>query len=100
LYRRILGAFLVCLIGVLTPLALSTPPDPLWIGGLWDDDDFDDVILIITGKLHAVAIVPTLDAEPCGRPALVEETPQRFILSAPPSTSDSRAPPAAAIALS
>ena len=33
----------------LVPLAHSTPPDPSWIPGLYDDGDFDNVVLAITG---------------------------------------------------
>jgi len=29
----------------LTALALASPPDPVWIAGLWDDAD-DDVIIL------------------------------------------------------
>ncbi len=33
----------------LVPLAHSTPPDPTWIPGLYDDADYDNVVLAITG---------------------------------------------------
>jgi hypothetical protein len=39
----------------LTPLAYADPPDPTWLAGFWDDDDFDDVVVYITsaaGVLH------------------------------------------------
>jgi hypothetical protein len=29
-------------------LAYSSPPDPTWLGGFWDDGDGDDAILLIT----------------------------------------------------
>jgi len=32
----------------LAPLANASPPDPLWIAGIYDAADFDDVILAIT----------------------------------------------------
>jgi len=32
----------------LTPIAYADPPDPTWLGGYWDDDDFDNVIEFIT----------------------------------------------------
>ncbi len=30
----------------LVPLAYADPPDQTWIGGIYDDDDYDDVIVI------------------------------------------------------
>jgi hypothetical protein len=46
--RTVLVLVLVALILTLTPLAYADPPDPTWITGLWDDDDFDDVVGYIT----------------------------------------------------
>jgi hypothetical protein len=48
----------------LTPLAQASPPDQTWIGGLYDDADYDDVVLLVTGSLHAVraAPVPALES--------------------------------------
>src|SRR2546427_5049232 len=58
--------FVVGLIGlllVLSPMAFASPPDPSWLDGLWDDADFDDVILHLTGCCLAVSSVqPTFDA--------------------------------------
>ena len=33
----------------LVPLAHASPPDPLWIAGIYDAGDFDEVVCIITG---------------------------------------------------
>src|SRR5262245_17618307 len=32
---------------LLTPLTYLEPPDPLWIGGIWDDDDADAVVVLV-----------------------------------------------------
>ena len=52
------GAFVhVVLLGVLLilpPLAHASPTDPTWIPGFYDDNDYDDVILFITGAVSAV----------------------------------------------
>ena len=32
---------------LLTPLTYLEPFDPLWIGGVWDDDDSDAVIVLV-----------------------------------------------------
>jgi GMC oxidoreductase len=42
----VLGFLLVLL--ALIPLAHASPPDPLWIAGVYDGGDFDDVILAST----------------------------------------------------
>jgi hypothetical protein len=39
---------LVALMIVLTPMAWASPIDPSWIGGVYDDRDFDDVVSYLT----------------------------------------------------
>jgi hypothetical protein len=48
---------------LLPPLACASPPDPTWIPGLWDDDDFDSVVDAITSATGAPAPAFT-DAPP------------------------------------
>ena len=52
------GTFVhVLLLGVLLmlpALAHASPTDPTWIPGFYDDNDYDDVILFITGAVTAV----------------------------------------------
>jgi hypothetical protein len=46
------------LIGVLTllaPLAQASPPDPLWIGGVFDASDLDDVVAVAASADGATA---------------------------------------------
>ena len=45
----LLGALLT-----LPSLAHASPTDPTWIPGLYDDNDYDDVILFIIGAVTAV----------------------------------------------
>jgi hypothetical protein len=40
--------FLLLTLSALVPLALASPPDPLWIGGVFDAGDFDDVVVAAT----------------------------------------------------
>jgi hypothetical protein len=42
------AALLLAVLAVLTPLALASPPDPLWVGGFFDAADFDDVVVAVT----------------------------------------------------
>ena len=45
---RLLGLGLVLVLIVLVPLASATPPDPLWVAGIYDGADSDDVVLVVT----------------------------------------------------
>jgi hypothetical protein len=44
-----------CVLGVLftlltlVPLAHASPPDPMWIAGIYDAGDFDEVVWMVTG---------------------------------------------------
>jgi len=44
----------------LAPLALASPPDPLWICGIFDAGDTDDVLVAATSVLGTPP-TPTLD---------------------------------------
>src|SRR2546427_1726513 len=41
-----LGLLLLVALVWLTPLAYASPPDQTWIGGFYDDADYDDVVLL------------------------------------------------------
>jgi hypothetical protein len=85
---------LLALLLTLSPLAYASPPDPTWIPGLWDDDDFDNVVVYITS---AASDAPApIDRE--FRPAPVFVVLQLPALDAavtavPHSASGPRAPP-------
>ena len=66
--RGIVAAFLAVLVGGLTTIAYADPPDPSWLGGYWDDDDFDNVVAFIAS---AAAVVPSPVID--GRPVCVTE---------------------------
>jgi len=58
------GIFLVAvaiLLAGLTPLAYADLPDPAWISGYWDDDDFDTVVEFIT-TMSAISAPAVIDA--------------------------------------
>jgi hypothetical protein len=62
--RRPGGIFAVAvaiLLAGLTPLAYADPPDPAWISGYWDDDDFDTVVDFIT-TVSAISAPAVIDA--------------------------------------
>ena len=84
---------LVGLVGTV-PLAFASPPDPLWIGGLFDAGDTDDVVVAATSTV-GVADGPALDPI-TGRPA-GGDTVMAAASDAPPvsplSAHQGRAPP-------
>ncbi len=89
--------FLIALLVGLVPAAYADPPDPTWIGGFWDDDDFDTVVAFIASTFATFA-QPDVDVDPC----LVwidraEPASPAFLPSPLPSTSRPRAPPVASL---
>jgi hypothetical protein len=88
---------LVVLLGLsgLTPLAYASPPDPSWIRGIYDDADYDDVVVLITSA--AAVTAPVLVVEIRLLPPLAGLPPQRpegSVPTRPFSPLQSRAPPA------
>jgi hypothetical protein len=51
---RLVCLCLVQAVLLLTPVAHAIPPDQSWITGLYDNADFDDVILLIINDLNAI----------------------------------------------
>jgi len=78
----------------LAVLAYASPPDPDWISGLWDNGDYDDIILLVTS---GVGIVDSHASE-AGRPFVsvcaraTAEDDDRLDVR-PPLSSSTRAPP-------
>ena len=63
----VVGQLLAVALGLLVllpALAYATPPDPTWIGGFYDDDDYDDVILLV----NAIPYPPETASVPCPDP--------------------------------
>src|SRR5207244_2590399 len=58
-----LAMLLFAAVVVLPALANASPPDPSWVAGFWDEGDFDDVVLGVTGITAAPHIRP--GAVPC-----------------------------------
>jgi len=56
LASRVLLLLIACFILGLTPLAFADPPDPTWLGGYWDDDDFDNVVVFLLSTYAVVAL--------------------------------------------
>jgi hypothetical protein len=75
-------------------LAYASPPDPDWISGLWDNGDYDDIILLVTS---GVGITDSHSIQD-GRPLIVVSELVMTVDDAPLATrpqlsAPTRAPP-------
>jgi hypothetical protein len=77
----------------LVPLAHAIPPDPLWITGIYDDADFDEVVIAVTTTHTLVNQAFLLVGNPvlsgCVQRGAVASTPPGILSSVVP-----RGPPA------
>jgi hypothetical protein len=48
----------------LGPLAYSSPPDQTWLTGLWDNGDYDDVVILATSTAGVAAAVVVTQPRP------------------------------------
>ena len=84
-WRRCLVLVLLACCGTLPLLAHASPPDPIWLPGIYDGADYDDVIGLLTDTA-AVRELPLVAADPAcldfwpvlGGPASV--VPDAFLL--------------------
>jgi len=88
------SVLLLGLLLILPPLAHACPTDPTWIPGFYDDNDYDDVILFITG---AVGAVDSRIADPIAVVAvclgLIVLGGRQFVPARPLRSRSTRAPP-------
>ena len=94
--RGILG--LLALVGMvaLSALAYASPPDPVWVSGVFDDNDADDVVayvvsataLVDSFAFHAARPTPVLSDAPVQPPEALPASPVSSFNSvrAPPSS--------------
>ena len=93
LLLAVLALVLVAPMLALTALAYAKPPDPSWVLGFWDEDDFDDVVGYVTsatglvqrsaGQIHPIALQQSLKLPEF----------QASAASIPRAASNPRAPP-------
>jgi len=62
--RVLLVALVLIVPSTLPALAYATPPDPSWIGGIYDDADYDDVVVLVTSGTGNVGPEILADLEP------------------------------------
>ena len=89
------AAFTMLALAVLPVLAYASPPDPSWCPGLYDDGDYDDVVILVTSATGD--LVPDApDVRPvdcCLERAATEPTDVEY--SRPAPVVHGRAPPSA-----
>ena len=92
------GALVVSVLLVLTALpslAYASPPDPSWIPGLYDDADYDDVVVLVTAGVAWVGPDLVPDLQPILSPVAPAPTgPGTIEGGRPASVVRPRAPPA------
>jgi len=71
LLRCLVSVLLVGTLLTLVPLAHSSPPDPTWIAGLYDDADHDDAVLAICDGVGLAATASPTSAHTDSPNALV-----------------------------
>ena len=94
LWPRWFVLLLVALMVALTGAAYATPPDPSWIPGLYDDDDFDNVVDFITSSAGlAIALITAEFCPVRNRVVLLLRPADRIAASVLLSPFGPRAPP-------
>src|SRR5262245_25858288 len=92
--RGAMAALLLSVLLTLPACAHATPTDPTWIAGLYDDSDYDDVILFIIG---AVTAVDSQVADPNGLVTVslghIAPNRPRFVSARSVRSLSTRAPP-------
>jgi hypothetical protein len=91
---RLLAVVFACLLTGLPTLAYTDPPDPPWISGYWDDDDFDSVVVFILGTCAVQEEAPARPG-PLSAPSPVELAAVGAVPAPVRSESCPRAPPVA-----
>ena len=92
---RTLAISLAAVLCALVPLAYATPPDPTYVGGLWDDDDYDDVVVLVTSSIGSSDTHTKSDLiRPVVLVALVRSGEEGLLSTAVLSPHPPRAPPA------
>lgn len=92
-WSRLLALLLIAVIAGLAPATYANPPDPSWLSGYWDDDDFDDVVLLLYGTVALVQAITVHTAPPGEVVACFEARECPVVPTAVDETASPRAPP-------
>jgi hypothetical protein len=94
-HRLALAVLLVAILVTLVPLVHSSPPDPTWVAGVWDNADYDDVVALAaagSGVADAYVSPFLVVLAPLG---LVQDLATGVWAACPLAFDQPRAPPAA-----
>ena len=93
--QRSLALLVAAAMMSLAVLAHASPPDPDWIGGFWDNGDYDDVVLLVTSGVGVAESHVRAEARPVVLVgALVSAPAENRLPARPRLSSATRAPPA------
>ena len=91
--QRYCVVLVVAALLALVPAAHADPPDPTWIGGYWDDADFDNVVIFIVSAC-AVEVPLLTEFGPLWTPLIgIEPLRPRFVQVSSHTAASPRAPP-------
>ena len=91
--RRLVAQVVAGVAVPVVPLAYASPPDPTWIAGIYDNADYDDVVLAIAsaeGVVHAAGVHRVIAVPAADR---VRAMPGADPAAAPRCVKSCRAPP-------
>ena len=92
--RAFLVGLTVLAVTTLSAFAYASPPDPSWIKGIYDDDDYDDVVVLATSATghQAPVVLALLPVPPLVH--VLAETAEPLVSAQSTSSAHPRAPPA------
>ena len=88
-----------CVLGVLftlltlVPLAHASPPDPLWISGIYDGGDFDEVVSTLIGADTVGPSLPLMRTVPLLLVSVLTDVGVSAVVAVASSTVRPRSPP-------
>ena len=85
---------LLLILVALAPLAGASPPDPSWLAGIYDDADFDEVVVAVVSASADVSSILLLSPKPADiPPGIVRLADAACVAAAPLARFQIRAPP-------
>ena len=94
IFSRAWLVLLILVLGLLPTLGFASPPDPTWIPGIYDDADYDDVVVLVTSSSGDVSPVGVADLPPILRGlGSIASRPDSYVPDFSPSVVLPRGPP-------
>lgn len=90
---KLLALLLIGVIATLAPATYADPPDPTYVAGFWDNDDFDDVVILLESTAAVVEALVVSAAPQVDVVAVVECLEPLVVSTAVDETASPRAPP-------